>query len=155
MSICLSACVSNSLLVCLSVCLLAYPPRTPNGVLSARPGHQCGSSGTLAQFPHAPSLDRAARGRPDGSFMPRRHPAAWGVMGCIGTCQLRAPSAPDGQPGAPHNRSSNQDLGSLKDTKRRLRGVGTVPTTTTTPKPLRRSSYSSSYYFYYYYYYYY
>ena len=46
----------------------AYPLRTPKGVLGARPGHQCGGTGTLARFPHVPSLDRAARGRPDGSF---------------------------------------------------------------------------------------
>ena len=36
------------------------------------------------------------------------------------------PSHRTANPAHPNNRSSNQDLGPLKDTKRRLRGVGTV-----------------------------
>ena len=60
--------LKGSMLQWLKFVFEAYPQRTPKGVLGARPGHQCGGTGTLARFPHVPSLDRAARGRPDGSF---------------------------------------------------------------------------------------
>ena len=60
--------LKGSMLQWLKFAFEAYPLRTPKGVLGTRPGHQCGSTGTLAHSPHVPSLDRAARGRPDGSF---------------------------------------------------------------------------------------